>query len=248
MIKQNKTKILFLDIENSPNISYTWGKYDQNVIDFQQEWYMLSFAYKWFGDKTTRAFSLPDFKTYKKEKSNDGLLLKQLWMLLDEADIIIGHNVDRFDIRKINARLLAHGYPPPSPYKTVDTLKVARKYFFMNSNKLAHIGRYLGVGEKIATGGFDLWLSCMGGDMKAWKKMVEYNKNDVTLTERVYKQLQPWIATHPNVNALTGVKEACPKCGEKDLQRRGYAISGSGKRQRFQCVSCGGWSQGKIEK
>ncbi len=245
----NKTNILILDVENSPNVSYTWGKYEQNVIDFQKEWYMLSFAHKWLGDKTTKAHALPDFKGYKGNKTNDKLLLKQLWLLLDKADIVIGHNVDRFDLRKINARFLQHGFPPPAPYKTVDTLKIARKYFFLNSNKLGHIGKYLGIGSKIDTGGFDLWLSCMGGDMTAWKKMVKYNKNDVALTERVYLELLPWISNHPNVNSLTGVQDACPKCGAKDLQRRGFSImSGGRKRQKMQCMSCAGWSQGKIEK
>ncbi len=244
----NKTNILFLDIENSPNVSYTWGKYEQNVIDFQKEWYMLSFAYKWFKDKAVNAHSLPEFKTYKKDKTNDKLLLGILWSLLDEADIVIGHNVDRFDIRKTNARFLYHGMGVPSPYKTVDTLKVAKRHFFLNSNKLGDLGKYLKLGKKLETGGFDLWLGCMAGDMKAWKKMVEYNKNDVTLLEKVYETLKPWIANHPNINALTGKNDACPKCGSSKVQSRGYVISGSGKRQRLQCQSCAGWYQGKLEK
>lgn len=243
-----KTKILTLDIENSPNVSYTWGKYEQNVIDFQREWYMLTFSYKWKHERTVKAYSLPDFKTFKKDITSDKELISALWHLLDEADIVVGHNVDRFDLRKINARFLAHGMKAPSPYKTVDTLKIARKYFFLNSNKLDHIGKYMGLGEKIDTGGFSLWLACMAGDKKAFKKMVRYNKNDVALTEKVYEELKSWATNHPNVNALTGVQDACPKCGEKKLQRRGFSIAGGRKRQRHQCMSCGGWSQGKLEK
>ena len=246
--KTNKTKILFLDIENSPNLSYTWGKYEQDVISFEKEWYMLSFAYKWLGDKKVSVISLPMFGGYNKQKTYDKSLLYELWNLLDDADIVIGHNVDRFDLRKINARFLFHGIKPPSPYKTVDTLKIARKYFFLNSNKLTHLGAYLGIGKKVSTGGFDLWLQCMSGDKNAWAKMEEYNKNDVVLTAKLYEKLKPWIFNHPNVNALTGVQDACPKCGVKKLQRRGFSISGGNKKQRLQCVSCGGWSIGKTEK
>ena len=244
----NKTKVLFLDIENSPNLGFTWGKWETDVIAFEKEWYMLSFAYKWLGEKSVSAYSLPDFKGYAKDKTNDLVLLGELWKLLDVADVIIGHNVDRFDLRKTNARFLAHGFGVPSPYKTVDTLKVAKKYFFLNSNKLDHVCKYLGIGSKVETGGFGLWLACMSGDKNAWAKMVRYNKNDVVLTEKLYEKLKPWIFSHPNVNALTGVQDACPKCGVKKLQRRGFSISGGNKRQRLQCVSCGGWSQGKLEK
>lgn len=248
MSKTPKTKVLFLDVENSPNLSYTWGKYEQNVIDFKKEWYMLSFAYRWLGVGSIGAYSLPDFKLYKKDKTNDIELLKELWKLLDEADIIIGHNLDRFDLRKTNARFLAHGLGVPSPYKTVDTLKVAKKYFFLNSNKLDHVCKYLNIGGKIKTGGFDLWLACMSGDKSAWARMIKYNKNDISLTEKLYEKLKPWIASHPNVNVLTGKKDACPKCASSKVQSRGYVIAGGNKKRKYQCQSCGGWYQGKFEK
>lgn len=241
------TKILFIDIENSPNISYTWGKYDQDVVGFKKEWYMLSFAYKWSGGRT-RAHSLPDFDTYTEDKADDFPLLRILWELLDEADIIVGHNLDRFDLRKINARFLFHGFSPPSPYQTVDTYKLAKRYFFLNSNKLNDISEYLGIGKKVETGGFQLWLDCMAGESKAWKRMVKYNKHDVDLTEKVYNVLKTWSTSHPNVNVLTGTLDACPICGKKKLQRRGYSITRVGRKQRYQCMECAGWSTGKPEK
>jgi DNA polymerase elongation subunit (family B) len=246
-MSKNKTKILYLDIENSPNLSYTWGKYDQDVIDFKQEWYIMSFAYKWDGEKV-RVAALPDYKAYKKDRTDDAELVEDLWHLLDEADVVIGHNVDRFDLRKINTRFLAHGLTLPSSYKTVDTLKVARKMFLMNSNKLDHLAKYLGLGEKVHTGGFSLWLECMGGDMKAWAKMKLYNQHDVTLTEKVYKKLLPFITNHPNTNLYNGTTHNCPSCGSSKVQKRGHSVTRVGKRDRFQCQSCGSWSQGEIIK
>jgi hypothetical protein len=44
---------------------------------------------------------------------------------MDEADIICAHNGDAFDIKKINSRLITNGFKPPSPFKTIDTLKAA---------------------------------------------------------------------------------------------------------------------------
>lgn len=245
----NKTKILLFDIETSPNLSYTWqGMYEQNVIDFQKEWYMLSFAYKWLGDQTVKCFSLPDFKSYKKDKTDDKELLKELWMLLDEAEVVVGHNSNEFDIRKTNARFLANGMTSPSPYKTVDTLKEARKHFFFNSNKLTHLTEHLGIGEKVETGGFGLWLECMSGNMKAWKKMIKYNKHDVILLEKLYLVLRPWITNHPNRALMDSKERACPTCSSHEVIKQGFIYTRVGKFQRWQCKQCGAWAQSRKEE
>jgi len=237
-------KILYYDIETSPNLSYTWGKWEQNVIEFEREWYMISFAYRWNNGKT-HACALPDYKTYKKDPHNDKELVRKLWELFDEADIIVAHNGDAFDIKKSNSRFLFHGLTPPSSYKTIDTLKVAKKYFKLNSNKLDDLGNLLGVGRKIDTGGFELWLGCLRGDKKSWYKMVKYNKQDVDLLCNVYQKLRGWMNNHPNVNLYDEKDGRCPICGGEHLQKRGYGYSKSGRHQRHQCTDCGGWSKGK---
>lgn len=238
-----KAKIVYLDIENSPNLGYIWGKYEQDVIEFKKEWYMMSFAYKWEGE-STQVMALPDYALYKKDTTNDKELVKEVWKIIDAADIIIGHNIDRFDLRKLNARFIYHGLPLPSSYKTVDTLKVARKMFMLNSNKLDHIAKYLGIGSKVDTGGFGLWLACMDGDESAWKLMKKYNKHDVDLTEKVYKKLRPFTTNHPNINVIQGTSVACPSCGGA-TQKRGFTITKVGKYQRHQCQTCSSWSTGE---
>lgn len=245
MKNHTKTKILLFDIENSPNLGYVWGKWETDVIAFKKEWYMLSFAYKWLGDKKVKSFSLPDFKSYKKDKTDDAELIKQLWKLLDEAQVVVGHNLDRFDVRKTNARFLENGFPPPSPYKTIDTLKIARNKFFLNSNKLGDISKVLKIGQKVETGGFNLWLDCMAGKMSAWKKMVKYNKMDVDLLEKVYLKLRPWMTNVPNINVYQGTTRSCPTCGYSELQKRGYGYTKTQKYQKYQCLGCHGWSSGE---
>lgn len=234
-------KILLFDIETTPNIGYTWGMYEQNVIEFLQQSYLLSFAYKWAGDKTVKAYGLHNFTNFKKDKTNDLELVKKLWQLFDEADIIIAHYGDGFDIKMSNAFFAKHGLPPPSPYKTIDTKKEAKKYFKFNSNKLDHLGEYLGLGRKITTGGFSLWKKCMAGDLQAWSKMIKYNKQDVVLLEEVYNKLKPWMKTHPDVSGVHADLEQCKHCGSFNTQRRGFSVSRSGKRQRIQCQDCSAW-------
>lgn len=230
-----KPKILLYDIETQPILGYTWGLWEQNVIKVVEPWKMLCFAYKFLGEKKIHVVSLRQVKNEKE-------LIEKLWKIFDESDIIIGHNSMAFDDKKSNAKFIEYNFPPPSPYKTIDTLKVARRYFKMDSNKLDSIGEYLGVGRKVKTGGFDLWDGCMKGDEKSFKLMERYNKGDVDLLEKVYLKLRPWMTTHPNLNTFDGKLESCPICQSSHLQKRGFAITTTAKKQRFQCKDCHGWS------
>lgn len=241
----NKTKVLLFDIETMANLGYVWQKYEQNVIAYEKEWYMLSVAWKWLGEKTTHVISLPDFKGYSKDKTNDKELVKALWKLFDEADIIIAHNGNSFDIKKSNAKFIEHGLPVPSPYKQIDTKLIARRYFNFNSNKLDDLGNILGLGRKIDTGGFDLWLGCASGNKKAWKKMCEYNKQDVILLEKIYLKMRGWI-TPLKSSKHHGV---CTNldCGGVQFTRRGTEVRLGGiKVQRLVCNACGKWSYGEV--
>ncbi len=243
--KQNGPKILYFDIENAPNVTYTWGIYEQNVLSVTKEWYIISFAYKW-NEGSVNVLALPHFELYKTDPTDDKELVKKLWELFDEADIIVAHNGDAFDIKKANARFLFHGLPPPQPYKTIDTLKVARKYFKLNSNKLDDLGKYLKVGRKLEHTGFSLWEGCLNGDEKSWRLMCLYNKRDVDLLYKVYDKLKGWMANHPNVNIYNDELNKCPVCGSHKLQKRGFGYTKLGRYQRYQCTECGAWSRGPI--
>jgi RNase_H superfamily len=238
-------KILFIDIETAPSLGWVWQKWEANVIDFKSDWYLLSFAYKWSDDKKVTVLGLDDAPKYKKGSEDDKWLSKKLWDLLDEADIVIGHNSDQFDLPKINTRFLTHGLNPPAPYKTVDTLKIARKIFKFDSNKLDDLARYLKIGRKLPTTGFHTWRGCMTGDPQAWKLMKQYNAHDVELLESLYSLIRMWHPTHPNVNMG---EEACPTCSSKNVQRRGFSYTLLRKKQRFQCLNCRRWYEGSAKK
>jgi len=243
------SKILLIDIETAPNLGYVWGKWEQNVIEFKDDWYILCFVAKWLDKRGIITSKLTDFSTFKKDPKNDRGVVEAMWKLFNEADIIIAHNGDAFDIKKANARFIAHNMTPPEPYKTIDTKKVAKRYFKFDSNKLDELGRYLGLGRKLQTGGFKLWLDCMAGKRSAWATMIKYNKQDVFLLEDIYNKLKPWIVNHPNVNVFDETKNMCPKCGSNKIQKRGWSIAGGVSRtRRYQCQACGGWCRGKTER
>ncbi len=245
MAKTNR-KIASFDIETSPSRGWYFNLYQEgNILEVDKHWHIMSFAYKWLGEDKVYVVSMRDFKLYKKDKENDKEVVKKLWELANEAEVLIAHNGNSFDIKKMNARFLAHGLTPPTPYKSIDTKLVAKRYFKFDSNKLDDLGDYLGIGRKLQTGGKGLWFKCMEGDKKAWDLMCEYNKQDVILLEKVYLKMLPYMTTHPNYNLLMGTTHSCPNCGEDKLQKRGFATTRVSMNQRFQCTGCGSWSQGE---
>lgn len=237
-------KILLLDIETAPLRSFTWGLWKQNVglNQIENDWFMLTWSAKWYG-KNEKTVGM----RLKKEEAieqDDSRILEKLWKLMDEADVVIGHNGDKFDIPKINTRFIKNGFMPPSPYRTVDTLKIAKRHFRFTSNKLDYLGDFLGVGRKIDTGGFELWERCYKGENKALKEMLDYNLQDVLLLEDVYDKLKPYCSIHPS-HAVTSDEECCPKCGSTHVHKRGLVHTNVSTFQRFRCMDCGSWSRGR---
>ena len=233
-------KILVLDIETFPNIGYVWGKYDQNVIRYTQQSCIATFVAKWLGDKKIITKALPDYPGYTKGSYDDKAIVADLWTLFDEADVIIAHNGDQFDIKVVVGRFIIHGLQPPAPFKTIDTKKVVKEVARYNSNSLDDLCGLIFGSHKIKTD-FDLWEGCINGDMKCWNKMVEYNKKDVLLLEKLYLRLMPFAKTHPNLTFWT--RGTCPKCGGHDVNYRGVQRCITRQYQRFQCNECGSWGR-----
>ena len=243
------SKILLIDVETAPNIVYAWGLYDQNISIDQivQDGYMLCWSAKWFGSKEIIFDSIFNYTNFVKNPTDDYAIALSAWKLMDEADIIIAHNGDHFDLKWFNTLFLKHGLKPVSTYKSIDTLKAARTHFKFLSNRLDYISRSLGVGEKLKHEGFSLWTKCMKGCKEAWKKMEMYNKRDVQILEDVYKKLRPFIKNHPNVGLYGKLEEStCPACNCKDVSKRGYSFTNTGKYARFVCNSCGKWFRSRI--
>lgn len=232
-----RPRILFLDIETFPNIAYVWGKYQQNVIRYVQQSCIATFSAKWQGESKILSRGLDDYAGYKPKSYDDSKLVKDLWKLFDEADIIVAHNGDDFDIKMCQGRFSFYGLKPPTPFKTVDTKKATKKVFRFNSNKMDDISELLDLGRKIKTD-FDLWEGCINGDPVQWAKMKKYNDHDVVMLERLYNRLLPWVDNHPN---FTDGQHACPKCGSFDVQRRGTQRAVTRSYTRYQCQKCGGW-------
>jgi hypothetical protein len=238
-------RILLLDIETAPIIAAVWQPYEANAVYIIRDTYILSFAAKWLGERSVKTHILPDYPRYKANRHDDKPLIRELWQYLDSADIVICHNGDRFDVPKVRARMMVHDLPPPSHFRTIDTLKIARTCKF-DSAKLDNLGRYLGEGRKIPNTGGTLWKEvCEDGDPKAWETMRRYNAQDVRLLERIYNRLKPWATSHPNLNLYHDDPLACPTCQSHRIKAKGYVYLKSTVKRRYFCLSCDAQWQGE---
>lgn len=230
-------KIILLDIETNPNTAHVWGLWQQNVSinQLMESSYVLCYAAKWLNSDEMMFDSV--------QQSKPKAMLKGIHGLLNEADAVVHYNGTKFDIPTLNKEFLLHRYSPPSPYKQIDLLRVVRSQFRFPSNKLDYVAQRLGLGQKHAHEGHELWVKCMNGDKDAWKRMEDYNIQDVILLEDLYNTLLPWIKNAPNRNLFSDI-QGCPSCGQTHLQKRGTAVSSTGTYQRYQCKSCGTWAQG----
>jgi DNA polymerase elongation subunit (family B)/DNA-directed RNA polymerase subunit RPC12/RpoP len=233
-------KILLLDIETTPLEAYIWQTqvWKAHVSDSQviSKWFMLTWAAKWLDSQEVMSMRLNGKEVLEE---NDRRIVYGLWDLLDQADIVIAHNGDNFDIPNINTRFLVNGLPPTSPYRTIDTLKVAQRQFGFTHNSLNALARTFGFDEKLETD-FSLWKRSKNGDEKALEYMEKYNQGDVFLLEEVYIKLRPWVKSHPNIGVYMETEEkVCAICGSNKLVHDGYHVTNTGKYPAYRCAECG---------
>ena len=231
-----KFKRLFFDIETSPNVVYSW-RIGYNLIvnhdSIIQERAIICVCYKWSGSSKVHSLNWKD--------GDDKQLLVDFIKVMNEADEIVGHNSDKFDIKWLRTRCFYHGLPMFPDYNSVDTLKMARKHFNFNSNKLDYIGQFAGVGKKMDTGGFGLWKAIIEDkNPKAMEKMVKYCKVDVIRLGQIYDKMIPYGTDKVHVGAVLGKGRcSCPRCGSERTSNRGFRYLSSGLRKSvLQCFDC----------
>lgn len=214
-VKTKTAKVLIYDIETSPNIGWFWrAGYKQNIQPNQilKERAIICVSYKWQGEN--EVYNL----TWDKNQC-DKFLIEQFVEVLNEADLIVAHNGDNFDLKWLKTRALFHRIPMLPNYKQFDTLKLAKTKLYLNSNRLDYISKFLGFEGKIQTTP-DLWNKVvMLNDREAIKDMLDYCDEDVRQLENVYNELQ--YLDNPRVHAgvLNGeVKYSSPISGGYNLE------------------------------
>lgn len=230
--------ILLLDIETAPHKCYTWGLFNQNIAlnQINEPGYTLCWAAKWLGDEKIM------FASWWTHGFNT--MIKEVYKLMMEADVVIHYNGAKFDIPVLNQEFLKLKFPPCSPSNHIDLLKVVKRNFRFPSNKMNYVLDFLGIEKKKKHKGMELWTGCMEGKAESWQIMEEYNKTDVLRLEEMYNRLLPWIHNHPNHGLFHDTnRPICPNCGSHYMVKRGFTYTRSLRYQRYRCSKCGSWSR-----
>lgn len=183
--------------------------------------------------------------TSKEAKARDDKrIVAGLAKLVEQADFVVAHNGDSFDIKNLNTRLLAHSLTPLGSVQSIDTLKLSRQSFNLESNKLDYLAQFLGFNGKLPTS-LPLWDRCWEGEPAALREMRAYNQYDSVLLEHVFHAIAPYSKKLPRlVDATEWREEICPYCGSKDRKRAGIHRTNVNSYPKFRC-ECGreyrGW-------
>jgi|SRR5690606_31772023 len=242
-LKQNSTinpyaKVLVLDIETSRMLLGGWGLYNQNfsLEQIEEDWSIISFASKWYGEDAVTYMDVSNHTEHD--------LLETLHGLFNQADFILAHNGRRFDYKKIRSRMIAHGFPPHSPIRILDTLEICKKEFGMTSNKLAYLTDLLCVRNKKSSHskfpGYVLWKEFLNGNQEAIKEMREYNQIDILSLEELYDIIAPWSSTLPNFDLYQD-----DVLNNEDWVEDGYVYTNLSKFQRYRNVKTGQYKRGR---
>lgn len=229
-------KRLFFDIETSYCLAWCWGTSFKTQITYDQilkDSAIICICYKWQGSD----------KIYHLEwnKGDDKAMIMKFYDILIDADEVVGHNGDRFDIPKFRTRCLLHGIKSMPEIKSIDTLKISRNKFKFKSNKLDNIGKELGFGGKKDTGGIDLWHDIIQRNSKrAMKEMVDYCKRDVELLEKVFMKLEGFSKHKTHIGVFSGENKcSCPYCASGRYRVKDRRVNATGGiRVVLQCLDC----------
>lgn len=246
----DNANVWVLDIETSPLIVLVWelGKQYVNKDQVLKDWHIMSFSAKKLG---APASSMLYMET---RTEDDGDILKKLWEIFNEADVIITQNGKRFDEPKIKARMMLKGFRPYKPFKHHDTFLQNKDKAF-TSHSLDYLTdkfctKYKKLKHKVFSG-LSLWKECLGikisynPNPKAWAEMRKYNNMDVLSDEELYLKTRGWSNKSAPTLFYNTLNRQCKYCGELKLKIDGKDRTTTKVFHYMQCTGCGKYQRGE---
>ena len=245
-VVKKSPRILVFDIENSYLEIALWklGEQYVNKTQILNDWFCLSYSAKWLYDEKVFSGVLTSKEAIKKD---DKRIVGELWELLSQCDYAITYNGNLYDVPKINTRFILNGFPPPSPYKSIDVYQAISRNFAFTSRSMDFVNYKLELERKMENEGMELWKKSVAGDEEALAKMAEYNKQDSVAVEETYLLIRPWIKNHPNFGVWHDSQErVCGFCGSSNIEWiTNLYPTPSGLYKTFRCKECNGLGRSK---
>lgn len=241
-----KPKIVMFDLETLPDMNAAMERFagisqwpgksigaDMNSI--------ICFGYKILGDKRARCESIWDIDPdWSKNVNDDSALCQFIYDTLHDADGIVTHNGEKFDIKVLNTRLKKYGLPGLHKILHVDTCQLAKSKLKLSSNSLDNVASHLGCRRKLKHDGWGMWVRVRQGDPTAARLMAKYCIQDVEVLHEVFEALRCFTSKIPNYNLFDGAKQVCPSCGKATRQKsKGWKHTSTRSYRQKICGHCG---------
>jgi hypothetical protein len=246
-----RNRILILDVERLDGITqqHWWDRGDLKNRYIHHETVIRH-------PRTTIAcakwYDSPDvIRLAEWDKGGRKRFLRNVYDLMAEADIIVGHNVDRADVPWLKGDMhIEAGLPPLPPFKTVDTLKVMRREFgsgapFKSLDAFCKIVGHPGKTDKYDRESME---RAVDGSVEDREREIDYCAGDVLATQWLYDWLRPHIKNHPALfvdgsDSLT----TCNRCGhETETTAKRYVANVLTYSMR-KCTRCSAYSRLSLE-
>lgn len=241
----NGMKVLHLDCETSLGtfcgfqIGSKISVSHEQVLTAPQ---VMSVQYKWEGDKKAKFVEWQ--KVRKRTIYDSGFCNKKMMVkvseLINQADIIVGQNLDAFDMKMLQNALKENDLNCFNYDATLDILKMSRKTFRPLSHKLDYRSKVSGGPGKIKMELQD-WKDIAFNDVPISKKMGPYGCIDVDEEQRVMKDEFNYYRNMP-VKIQKIVKRflieesrvVCPRC--EKYRKPKFNVESVKKKHK--CLNC----------
>lgn len=237
-VDRNELNFLFIDTELALSLYYAYYSKKPQFLRASQikaRKFMPCAAWQWRHlTAPESACTLDNDKAFRKNYKNDYHVAKKLFQAMEQADVIIGHNLDGFDMKEINRAFILHGLGVLPEIKTIDTLKIARKYFAFEGNSLRDLAALFELKNKFEQPD---WQAVAEGCPKATRYAEKYCKQDVKVLIAVFQRLAPFIRRFPAVKENVR-PTACFCCGSKRLKNHGTRFDGAKFYVDIRCQEC----------
>lgn len=244
MTDRNQIKWLCLDTEWTYAIARFFPSKKPQYIparNIKHRQFCTNASWSWDHQVSVQSVSiLDDARQFKKDFRNDKICAVKMHKAMSEADVIVAHNLDRFDLPMLNVIFALYGLGPIPPTKMIDTLKEARRHFRFAGNGLDDLLKFFGHEGKSEKPD---WDGLTEGNEKQIKKSIGYCNVDVKGLKIILNILKPYMKNLPKTRSQIALEHygvtSCESCGSGLLQNKGLGGAGGKMYPRVRCTQCG---------
>ena len=226
-------KILFFDLELSQAIATVWNTGKQYVGHHQliEPQKIISYHWKWSDSDKVQNMD------WGLHKQCDKKIIKQIKKDFDRADLIVAHNGNRFDMKKVYGRAMYHGIILNPKYVTFDTMVEVKRLASLPSYSLAFLCKHFGLPFKLDSGGKATWDQVQfDKSREALDHLLYYGDGDITSLEALYYHIRPYTQAKIHAGVLRGGERYhCPSCERLANYKSMYVTAAGTVQHWLQC-------------